>query len=119
VKETRLPVEGVMVYFHTPYYGIDELYLDASERATVIDELLELKREGLPLINSRAGLRALQSGDWPRRMPVALVADADGESVCCRASDDVCPDCGYAACTELSEAQRFRPSAVAGMVRYL
>ena len=25
---------GVMVYFHTPYYGKDELYLDAAERAT-------------------------------------------------------------------------------------
>jgi Fe-coproporphyrin III synthase len=119
VRDTCLPVEGVMVYFHTPYYGMDELYLDAEERAVIIDGLLALKREGLPLINSRAGLRALQSGDWPRRMPVALVADVDGESVCCRASDDVCPDCGYAACTELSEAQRLRPSAVAGMVRYL
>ena len=27
-----------MVYFHTPYYGKDELYLDADERARVIDQ---------------------------------------------------------------------------------
>ena len=66
-----------------------------------------------------AGLKALRSGDWPRRMPIALVADADGESVCCRASDAVCPDCGYGACTEISEAQRLRPSAVRAMVGYL
>jgi len=119
VHSSQLPVTGVMIYFHTPYYGKDELFLSAEERAPIIDELLALKRGGLPLLNSAAGLKALRSGVWPRRMPVALVSDVTGESVCCRASDDVCPDCGYGACTELSETQRLRPSAVLGMVRYL
>ncbi len=118
VRSSRLPVIGVMIYFHTPYYGIDELFLSAEERAPVIDRLIALKREGLPLLNSVAGLKALKSGDWPRRMPVALVSDATGESVCCRAPDSVCPDCGYGACTELSETQRLRPSAVLGMAKY-
>lgn len=118
VHEGAVPTIGVMIYFHTPYYGIDELYLDAAERGEIIGRLLEMKSRGLPIINSRAGLKALRTGDWPRRMPMALVSDALGESVCCRASDDVCPDCGYGACTELSEAQRLRPSAVLGMVRY-
>ena len=119
VRDTKLPVVGVMIYFHTPYYGIDELYLDADERAAVIDRLLAAKRAGLPLINSTAGLKALKSGKWPRRLPLALVADVDGESLCCRAADTVCPDCGYGPCTEIAEAQRLRPSAVLGMVRYV
>ncbi len=119
VRQTHLPVTGVMVYFHTPYYGIDELYLTAEERAPVIDRLIELKRQHLPLLNSVAGLRDLRSGDWPRRMPVALVSDATGESVCCRAPDSVCPDCGYGPCTEIYEAQRLNPGAVLAMARYL
>jgi hypothetical protein len=49
---------------------------------------------------------------------MAYVADVDCESVCCRASDDICPDCGYAACTELTEFRHLRPSAVLGMLRY-
>jgi len=118
VQETRFPVLGVMFYFHTPYYGQDELYLDAEERAPIIDRLLGFRKSGLPVINSRAGLLALQSGHWPRRLPVAYVADVDGEYVCCRASDEVCADCGYAACTEITELQRLRPSAVLGMLRY-
>jgi len=118
VRETKFPVIGVMVYFHTPYYGRDELFLTAGERAPIIDRLLGCIREGLPLINSRAGLLALKSGDWPRRFPVASVVDVDGESLCCRASDEVCADCGYAACTELTEFQRLRPSAILGMLRY-
>ncbi|OFW66555.1 MAG: hypothetical protein A2Z12_02035 [Actinobacteria bacterium RBG_16_68_21] len=118
VRESRFPVIGVMFYFHTPYYGYDELYLDADERAPLIDRLLDCIRRGLPVLNSRAGLRALRSGDWPRRLPLASVVDVDGESVCCRASDEVCKDCGYAACTELAELQRLRPSAVRGILRY-
>lgn len=118
VSETGLPVMGVMFYFHTPYYGRDKLFLTAEERAPIIDRLLGCIRIGLPVINSRAGLLALKSGNWPRRFPVASVVDIEGESVCCRASDEVCPDCGYAACTELTEFQRLRPSAVLGMMRY-
>jgi MoaA/NifB/PqqE/SkfB family radical SAM enzyme len=118
VRATRFPVLGVMFYFHTPYYGRDELFLDAAERAPIIDRLLAGIRAGLPVLNSRAGLLALRSGQWPRRVPIAAVADVDGEWVCCRAPDEVCADCGYAACTELTEAQRLRPSAVLGMLRY-
>jgi MoaA/NifB/PqqE/SkfB family radical SAM enzyme len=118
VYETKFPVIGVMFYFHTPYYGRDELFLTAEERAPIIDRLLSYIRAGLPVINSRAGLLALKSGDWPRRFPVASVIDVDGESVCCRASDEVCTDCGYAACTELTEFQRLRPSALLSMTRY-
>jgi MoaA/NifB/PqqE/SkfB family radical SAM enzyme len=118
IRASKLPVMGVMFYFHTPYYGYDELYLDAEERAPLIDRLLGCIRAGMPVLNSRAGLLALQSGNWPRRLPIASVVDVAGESVCCRASDDVCRDCGYAVCTELTELQRLRPSAVRAMLRY-
>jgi Fe-coproporphyrin III synthase len=118
VRETKLPVLGVMFYFHTPYYGRDELFLTAGKRAAIIDRLVKCIRQRLPVLNSKAGLRALQSGNWPRRTPAARVADADGESVCCRASDEACADCGYAACTEIVQFQRLRPSAVLGMARY-
>jgi len=118
VQETKLPVIGVMFYFHTPYYGYDELFLTAEERAPIIDRLLDCIQSGLPVINSKAGLSALKSGEWPRRFPVANIVDVEGESVCCRASDEVCVDCGYAACTELTEFQRLRPSAILSMMRY-
>ena len=118
VRDTELPVVGVMFYFQTPYYGRDELYLDAEERAPIIDRLLACIRAGLPVLNSHAGLLALKSGDWPRRTSIASVADIDGESVCCRAPDEACEDCGYAACPEIVEALKLKPSAVAAMGRY-
>ena len=69
VRETKFPVIGVMFYFHTPYYGYDRLFLSAEERAPIIDRLLTCIRAGLPVINSRAGLTALKSGNWRRRFP--------------------------------------------------
>ena len=119
VSKTKFPVIGVMFYFHTPYYGVDELYLAAPERSMIIDRLLDYKKSGFPIMNSIAGLLALKSGKWKRRLPVTAVVDIDGEYVCCRASDEVCADCGYAACTEITEFRSLRPSAILGMRRYL
>ena len=93
--------------------------LTAKERAPIIDRLLGYIQIGLPIINSRAGLLALKSGNWTRRLAVTCVADVDGEYVCCRAPDDTCVDCGYAACTEITEFRRLKPSALVGMRRYL
>lgn len=118
VKVTNLPIIGVMFYFHTPYYGYDHLYLTKEQRSPIIDHLIQCVKKGLPVLNSRAGLLALKSGQWPRRFDVASVLDVDGESICCRAPDDICQDCGYAACTELTEFQRLKPSAVISMMRY-
>lgn len=118
VRSTEFPVIGVMFYFHTPYYGRDRLFLTAQEREPVIGRLLECMRHGAPVLNSRAGLLALKSGDWPRRTLSAMVADVEGEYTCCRATDEVCLECGYAACTEITESQRLRPSALLAMRRY-
>jgi MoaA/NifB/PqqE/SkfB family radical SAM enzyme len=118
VRDARLPVKGVMFYLHTPYYGYDELLLKGVARTAAIDRLLACRRAGLPVLNSAAGLKALRSGRWVRRTPAAAVADVDGESVCCRAPAWCCADCGYAACTEIVEALRLRPSAVLAMRSY-
>ena len=115
LRDERWPVEGVMVYLHTPYYGPDELLISAEERPAAVAEMLAMKRDHLPLLNSTAGLKALGSGNWPRRHNSWHIVDVDGEYVCCRADDSVCPDCGYGVCTEVTMAERLRPSAQAGL----
>ena len=34
VSKTKFPIIGVMFYFHTPYYGYDELYFDSQGTCT-------------------------------------------------------------------------------------
>ncbi len=50
VKETNFPVLGVMFYFHTPYYGVDDLYIPKDQRALIIDRLLWCIKGGLPVL---------------------------------------------------------------------
>lgn len=115
-----LPIEGTMFYLHTPYYGRDELRLGPEERADVLDELLRLVDAGLPILNSRAGLRMLRNGDWRRPSRIWWIADRDGDHACCRAAaPDVCEECGYAGCVELLAAQRLHPSAIRMLARFV
>jgi len=113
-----LPVAGTMFYLHTPYYGRDELRLAPEERVEVLDALLRHADAGLPILNSRAALRMMRSGDWRRPSRMWWVADRDGDHECCRAaSPEVCAECGYAGCVELLAAQRLHPSAIAMLAR--
>jgi MoaA/NifB/PqqE/SkfB family radical SAM enzyme len=72
VRDTHFPVFGVMFYFHTPYYGRDELFLTAEERAPVIDQLLKYIQDGLPVINSRAGCWLCDRGTGCGAVPLHL-----------------------------------------------
>jgi Fe-coproporphyrin III synthase len=113
-----LPVMGVMFYFHTPYYGKDELFIEGAERQAILDELMQYKRAGLPVFNSFAGLKLLKSERWPKSNGSWVVTDVDGDYVCCRHnSPEICADCGYASCTEVIAAQRLSPSALANVLR--
>lgn len=118
--QQELRIVGVIFYFHTPYYGKDELFLDKPERGEIIDELLRLKRKGLPVFNSAAALKALKSGRWKRPSKTWIIVDTEREYVCCRApSPEACEHCGYSACTEITEAQRLAPSAIFNLVRMM
>ena len=37
-------VNGIFFYFHTPYYGLDELYLDPTERKVILEQIIGLKK---------------------------------------------------------------------------
>ncbi|MDQ7794725.1 MAG: radical SAM protein [bacterium] len=119
VRDEDLSARGVMFYFHTPYYGIDELFIAREERGRLTDKLIGFKRQGLPVLNSYAALRAFRDGTGKRPGPISLIADVAGEHFCCRyANPATCRDCGFTACMEITEAQRLRPSALATLLRF-
>ena len=47
-------IKGTFFYFHTPYYGYDELYLDITSKNEILGKLLRLKRK-YKILNSSAG----------------------------------------------------------------
>lgn len=111
--------KGVMFYFHTPYYGIDDLFLEPHQKQEAISSITECKRQGFPVLNSYPGLNAILTGDYDRPASFASVIDDTGEYICCRDNDkpDVCEHCGYATCAEIVLARRLNPQAAWSLLK--
>lgn len=116
--ESRLPGRQVMFFFHTPYYGTDELFLKAGQRAEAIEKIAACKRAGMPVMNSLAGLRAMETGDYPHPTAISRVVDSTGDYQCCRAigRPAVCRHCGYSSCAEITLARKFRPGPIRSLL---
>jgi MoaA/NifB/PqqE/SkfB family radical SAM enzyme len=109
----------VMFYFHTPYYGIDELFLSQAQRFEAVETLSRSKKEGLPVMNSHAGLQAMASGDYFHPNNLWHVIDSTGEYQCCRAygNPEVCDNCGYSTCAEIALARNWRIGPIIQVMR--
>jgi MoaA/NifB/PqqE/SkfB family radical SAM enzyme len=116
---TEFPGVGVMFYFHTPYYGVDQLLLDQQSRHESVATIAECKRSGLPVLNSLPGLRAMESGDYFHPTNLWHVIDNTGDYQCCRAIADpeVCKNCGYSTCAEIALARDWRPGPILQLLR--
>ncbi len=114
-------LRGIFFYFHTPYYGIDELFLPLSRRRELIGELLRLKRQNLPVVNSASCLKLVAADRWKRPADLCLVYADRKLFRCCRAVGNAlaCDNCGYLGYPELQCILQLRPDAVAAAFGYL
>ena len=98
-------LRGISFNFHVPYPGVEDICLPLAERAAVIDRILALKREGHPVLNSRAGLKALKQNRWRRPLWAIQLVENDRIYECCwgREQPGVCEKCGYGVIAEMSQ----------------
>ena len=103
--EKALAALIVSFNFHTPYPGVEDLSLSLEERAGVIDRILNLKRNGLPVLNTVGGLKAMKANRWSRPVPIIQLVEKDRIFECCfgREHPGVCQKCGYGVIVELSQ----------------
>jgi MoaA/NifB/PqqE/SkfB family radical SAM enzyme len=112
-------IKGTFFYFHTPYYGRDDLYVEPDERNVILRRLLAYKKR-YRILNSRAGLKSALRNDWRRPLPTCSVFE-DGETyVCCRFSGDpeLCRQCGYLSYAEIDQTLKLKPSAIFNALKY-
>ncbi|MBN2311246.1 MAG: radical SAM protein [Candidatus Hydrogenedentes bacterium] len=93
--------------------------LTGNERLDVLDRLWRLKRQGYPIVLSKAAYRALRANDWKR--PIRQIELYAGQRLftCCRdvVNPDICRNCGYSGCVEIAQALRGRPSAIVELMK--
>lgn len=90
-----------------------------EERVRLLDRIWRLKKEGYPIVLSRAAYLALRRNDWKRPIKQIELGTRDRVFTCCRDVDnpEVCADCGYANCVEVSQILALRPSAMLQVLR--
>jgi len=117
IKQTR----GVFFYFHTPYYGVDNLFIDLDEKRKIIKEILSLKRKGFRILNSTACLNGVFKDNWERPSKLCYVYANKKLYQCCRAIGNyvACKNCGYLGYPEIIHILKLRPSAIWSAFHYL
>jgi hypothetical protein len=85
----------------------------------LLDRIWALKQQGYPIVLSRAAYRALRNNDWARPIPQIELGTRDRVFTCCRDVDnkEICRNCGYANCVEVSQILAFKPSALLQVMR--
>ena len=80
---------------------------------------MRLKREGLPILNSHSGLRALATGNYKRPLGFVTLVERDRAFECCwgREDEGVCAECGYGFIAELACVLALKPSAILQAMR--
>lgn len=112
-------IKGTFFYFHTPYYGYDELYLDEQSRKEILLQLIDLKRD-YKILNSRSGLKSAIRNDWKKNLKICSVYEDGQYYHCCRESKngEVCRDCGYLSYAEIHQTLRLKPDAIMNALKY-
>jgi len=87
--DTIHQIRGIFFYFHTPYYGYDDLYLEPDERNEILLKLLDYKNK-YKILNSKTGLKSALNNDWKRPLDICRVYE-NGKMIfkLCRNQSDV------------------------------
>ncbi len=116
VRDLQGVVRGITIQFAYPYADGEDLTVPPEARRQVLDELIQLKRQGYRLLDSYGVLRRLRDNSWRCHDWLLANVEPDGRvSYGCylrgRGTVD-CWLCGFAAHAELSRAYDWDPAAI-------
>lgn len=101
-------VAGITIQFYYPYESDTTLFVPYAQRSEILAELIKMKREGYPLLDSYFAMEELRSPGW--RCHPWLIASANPDGTITQGcylkgrTEISCELCGFAAHTEMSLA---------------
>jgi MoaA/NifB/PqqE/SkfB family radical SAM enzyme len=112
-------IQGIFFYFHTPYYGYDDLFIKHNEKAEILTRLINNKRR-YKILNSVAGLKSAIRNDWKRPLNICEIYEGGKTFSCCRFPDNeaLCRDCGYLSYAEIDQTLKLKPGAILNALKY-
>jgi len=113
-------IKGIFFYFHTPYYGKDDLFIPFEERQKIILKILQLKKK-YKILNSKATLLDVYNDNWQRPSSICKVYSKNEIFTCCRSVEnkEACQECGYLGYPEVINITKLKPSALLTALNYM
>ena len=104
----------ISLNFHTPFPGTEYLEVPHDKRVEIIDMILDYKRRGYPIMNSRSGLSKMKDNNFRKRcwMTNFIFSDGTRKPQCIGAESGICPKCGFCMAGEESAVMELRPDTI-------
>jgi MoaA/NifB/PqqE/SkfB family radical SAM enzyme len=115
VKDNK-HINGLMINFLTP--PPDSMTLTLGEKRKAVAEIVALKKEGYPILNSKKALKELLIEDYTDRCPYwasEFVMPDRSKHYGCPMRGDACKKCGFNAVREYSLVTRGSASTILSM----
>jgi Fe-coproporphyrin III synthase len=112
-------IKGIFFYFHSPYYGYDDLFISDDGKKEILTSLIHNKNK-YKILNSTAGLKASLKNNWNRPLDICRIYEGVETYTCCRFSgnEELCRNCGYLSYAEIDQVLKFMPSAIRNAIKY-
>ena len=107
--------ESISLNFHTPFPGTEHLALPMEKRNRIIDLILDYKKKGYPIMNSKSGLKAMKSNKFKKRcwMTNFIYVDGTREPQCAGYKiPGLCDKCGFCMAGEEDAVMRLAPDTI-------
>jgi len=122
VRFLNSKVYGITIQFFYPYDSVGDLKLGYEEKKNLLKNLINLKSQGIKLLNSISCMKMMVNNTW--KCDDFLVANVEKDGLvgrgCYLKNKTVkvsCDDCGFSVHCEISLAYRFNPDAIKTAVR--
>lgn len=111
-------IEQISINFHTPYPGTEYLMLPVEQKVALIDKVLDYKKKGYPIMNSRSGLRRMKKNalgeiKLGKECFVTNFIYPDGSrGLCVGYGTEQCSKCGFCMAGEMASVFHFCPDTL-------
>jgi MoaA/NifB/PqqE/SkfB family radical SAM enzyme len=107
-------LRSISLNFHTPFPGTESLVVDQATRERVVDEVIALKKQRYPIMNSLAGLELLKRNNFKTECWVTnfIMVDGTRHSECQGKAAGLCSQCGFGMAGEMHSIFSLRPSTI-------
>ena len=104
----------ISLNFHTPFPGTEHLALPMDKRREIIELILDYKKRGYRIMNSKSGLKKMLDNDFTMCcwMTNFIYADGTRSPQCNGAEVGICAQCGFCMAGEESSIMELRPDTV-------